>query len=91
LTEWIENLLAALVSLRFFGVKFDTTKRIFPQGHLPFAPRAFDRAPHLKYMVMHDMEEHYWKRDREEWVLCDQVEFYCALAAYSCSEEESFD
>jgi hypothetical protein len=83
LTEWIENLLAALVSLRAFGVALYAAERLFPQGHLPFTARAFSRAPHLEYMTIYDKEDHYWKRDRGECVPCDEAGFSYASAACS--------
>jgi hypothetical protein len=74
--EWIENLLAALVTLRAFGTDFQHRKPVdFTEGHIPFITRVSNRAPKLEYFTIFDGESHYWKRVRGEWVLSGDARF----------------
>jgi hypothetical protein len=75
--EWIENLLATLVTLRVFGTDFyyggpyDNTG-----GYLPFITQVSNRAPKLEYFAIFDGgRSHYGKLVRGEWVLCDEAGF----------------
>ena len=73
--EWIENLLATLVTLRVFGVHFQGRPVDFTEGHLPFITRVSNRAPKLEYFTIYDCKSHYWKQVRGEWVLSDDARF----------------
>jgi hypothetical protein len=72
-TEWIENLLANMVSLRVFGTDFHPD-RSYP-GYLPFIMKVSNRSPSLEYMAIFDGDFHYSKRVCGAWVLCDDSEF----------------
>jgi len=74
--EWIENLLATLVTLRVFGAHFQGGRPDdFIKGHLPFITRVSNRAPKLEYFTIYDGKSHYWKQVRGEWVLSDDARF----------------
>jgi hypothetical protein len=69
-SEWIENLLATLVTLRVFGTE---SRRDGPtEGYLPFITQVSNRAPQLEYFAILDVVGSYMKRVRGEWVHCDE-------------------
>ena len=81
-SEWIENLLATLVTLRVFGADFQYGNPYgsmggydHTAGYLPFITRVSNRAPKLEYFTIFDGESHYWKQVRGEWVLSDDERF----------------
>ena len=75
-SEWLENLLATLVTLRFFGTYPICSGRYYPtEGYLPFIRQVSNRAPKLEYFAIFDGKRHYGKLVRGEWVLCDKAEF----------------
>ena len=81
-SEWIENLLATLVTLREFGIDlnyggpydlmggYDHTR-----GYLLFITQVSNRAPKLEYFVIFNGKCHYKKLARGDWVLCDDARF----------------
>ena len=72
-SEWIENLLATLVTLRVFGTE---SRRDGPtEGYLPFITQVSNRAPQLEYFAICDGSSHYGKLVQGEWVLCDKARF----------------
>ena len=74
--EWIENLLATLVTLRVFGAHFNYRGRYDPVGgYLPFITQVSSRAPKLEYFAIFDGKIYYGKLVRGEWVLCDEAGF----------------
>jgi hypothetical protein len=73
-SEWIESLLATLVTLRVFGTNFDYSGRDHT-GYLPFITRVSNRAPKLEYFVIFNGKCHYKKLARGDWVLCDDARF----------------
>ena len=77
-TEWVKNLLAALVSLRVFKSEFhfDGENPAFSDGYLPYIKEICDPAPKLEYIGVFDYDRfHCGKRVSGEWVLCDEAEF----------------
>ena len=80
-SEWIENLLATLVTLRVFGTEFNYGGPCGPtgydrtKGYLPFIKQVSNRAPKLEYFAIFDGESHYWKQVRGQWVLSDEARF----------------
>ena len=61
-------MLAALVSLRTFGIKFDVDDDDCPiKDDLSFIQRVSDRAPHLKHFTL---DHRCYKRVGGEWVTC---------------------
>jgi hypothetical protein len=75
-SEWIESLLATLVTLRVFGTHFDHTVQYDPtEGYLPFIRQVSNRAPQLEYFAIFDGQSHYGKLVCGEWVLCDEARF----------------
>ena len=74
--EWIENLLATLVTLRVFGADFHYGRPYDFMGEYPeFIAQVSNRAPILEYFTIYDGEIHYWKQIRGEWVLTDEAGF----------------
>jgi hypothetical protein len=71
--EYIGSLLAALVSLRILAFKVYGQPSI--ESVLAFIAKASDRAPHLEYLAMLDINNRFWKRIGGEWVICDETEF----------------
>jgi hypothetical protein len=75
-SEWIENLLATLVTLRVFGTDFNYIGPCDPvRGYLPFITRVSNQAPQLEYFAICDGSSHYGKLVQGEWVLCDEARF----------------
>jgi hypothetical protein len=74
--EYIESLLAALVSLQVFEFSFpDIYEYENPiDDSLAFIAQVSDMAPHLKYFALPDVPE-YCKRVGGEWVFCDETEY----------------
>jgi hypothetical protein len=73
-TIWVENLLAALVSLRVFTLGFNFGGGRPPIAYLPYITKISDRAPQLEYIgVYHRNKSYYGKRVGGEWVLCDKA------------------
>jgi hypothetical protein len=75
-TIWVENLLAALVSLRVFtlGFNFDGNRPAI--GYLQYIMKISDRAPQLEYVAVHHHgNSYYMKRVGGEWDLCDKALF----------------
>ena len=72
-SEWIENLLATLVTLRVFGTV--SQYGVPAGGRLPFITQVSNRAPKLEYFAIFDGESHYWKQVRGQWVLSDEARF----------------
>jgi hypothetical protein len=75
--EWLETLLAALVSLRVFQVQSYGASRP-AEMYLPFVIDVSHRAHHLEYFAYHDNYQtiggnHCWKRVCGEWVICDEA------------------
>ena len=71
-SEWIENLLATLVTLRVFGTDFHYGGPYDPTGaYLPFIMQVSNRAPKLEYFAIFNGKSHYRKLVRGEWVLSD--------------------
>jgi hypothetical protein len=81
-SEWIENLLATLVTLQVFGTDFNYGGRYDPTGgYLPFITQVSNRAPKLEYFTIFDgSNHHYGKLVRGEWVLCDEASFLAVRA-----------
>jgi hypothetical protein len=77
-TEWIENLLSVLVSLRIFIAEFHYDRHYPEKGYLSFMMEISNRAPNLEYMAIFDSKFYYGRRVRGEWVLCDEAEFLSA-------------
>jgi hypothetical protein len=81
--EWLENLLAALISLRAFTFNVYLALYQAPpvlwgseQDHLLFVRKVADRAPHLEYFAVScDGNVYRWKRVKGEWVPCNRAEF----------------
>ena len=73
-TEWIENLLAALVSLRVFKTDYHSIERRPEKGYALFFTQVFNRAPNLEYITVSDGEFHGGKRIRGGWVVCEEAE-----------------
>jgi hypothetical protein len=81
-SEWIENLLATLVTLREFGTElnyggqydhmggYDHTK-----GYLPFITQVSNRAPKLEYFAILNGNSHHRKLVHGEWALIDETRF----------------
>jgi hypothetical protein len=82
-SEWIENLLATLVTLRVFGTDFnylvgrsDPMEEYEPTGmYLPFITQVSNRAPQLEYFAIFDGKSYHRKLSCGEWVLCDEERF----------------
>ena len=77
-SEWIENLLATLVTLQAFGTDFNFRYDLgydSTGGHLPFITQVSKRAPKLEYFTIFDGTSHYGKLVSGEWVLCDEARF----------------
>jgi diadenosine tetraphosphatase ApaH/serine/threonine PP2A family protein phosphatase len=75
-SEWIENLLATLVTLRVFGAYFNDGGPYYHTGrYLPFITQVSNRAPKLEHFTIFNGESHYWKQVRGEWVLSDDERF----------------
>jgi len=80
-SEWIENLLATLVTLRDFGTEFIYGGRYGPtgydrtRGYLPFITQVSNRAPKLESFAIFVDKPHYGKLVRGEWVLGDEAGF----------------
>jgi hypothetical protein len=72
-SEWIENLLATLVTLRVFGTV--SLYGVPAGGRLPFITQVSNRAPKLEYFSMYYGRGHYKKLVHGEWVLCDKAIF----------------
>ena len=71
--EYIESLLAVLVSLRIFEFEADTE---CPMGDgLAFITKVSDRAPRLEYFVILHTGYRYWRRVDGQWVIRDESEF----------------
>jgi hypothetical protein len=80
-SEWIESLLATLVTLRVFGTQFDDARWYDPtEGYLQFITQVSNRAPRLEYFSIFDGKSHYGKLVHGEWVLCDEERFSPARA-----------
>ena len=73
-TEWIENLLATLVSLQVFGIEYHPDHFCPTGGYLPFIKGVSNRAPNLEYMFILDDAHYGWKRVRGEWDICDEAQ-----------------
>ena len=69
--EYIVNLLAALVHLRIFELRFSRDHSI-KDGH-PFIMKVSDRVPHLEYFSMPPLD-HCYKRVGGKLVICDRTE-----------------
>jgi hypothetical protein len=67
-SEWIENLLATLVTLRVFGTHYGGRHE---PTYLPFITQVSNRAPNLEYFTIFDNKNHYGKLVHGEWVLSD--------------------
>ena len=71
--QYIVNLLAGLVHLRFFEF------RIYEEWPLKdvhqFITNVSDRVPHLEYFSMPPIDHHY-KRVGGQLVICDKMEHY---------------
>jgi hypothetical protein len=75
-TIWVENLLAALVSLQVFTAEFHFDGNRPAMGYLQYITKISDRAPQLEYIgVYHRNKSYYGKRVGGEWVLCDKESF----------------
>ena len=81
-SEWIENLLATLVTLRVFGTDFNYGGPYDSMGgydhtggYLPFITQVSHRAPKLEYFTISDGKSHYKKLARGDWVLSDEARF----------------
>jgi hypothetical protein len=75
--EYIINLLAAFVHLRIFAFEFEDDCPI--KDGYPFIVKAFDRAPHLEYILMFHLDL-YYQRVGGKLVVCDQME--CPLSIF---------
>jgi hypothetical protein len=81
-SEWIENLLATLVTVRVFGIDFrylggqyDSREYESTGRYLPFITQVSDRAPQLEYFAIFVGKSCYMKLGRGEWVLCEKARF----------------
>jgi hypothetical protein len=72
--EWLENSLAALVSLRFFRIRLLGFDIHSENDALRFITKSCSRAHKLEYFVIFDSEYYYWRRLRGEWVVCDEAD-----------------
>jgi hypothetical protein len=85
-SEWIENLLATLDTLRVFGTEFKYGGQYDPKGHdrtrgyLRFIKKVSNRAPKLEYFSISNGKGHYEKLAHGGWVLSDEARFPSALA-----------
>ena len=86
-SEWIENLLATLVTLRVFGTEFNYGGPYDPiggydraGGYLPFIKQVSNRAPKLEYFAIFDNKSHHGKLVRGEWVIGNEARFPPELA-----------
>jgi hypothetical protein len=75
-TIWVENLLAALVSLRVFTLGFNFGGGRPPIAYLPYITKISDRALQLEYVaVLYHGTSYYMKRVGGEWNFCDKASF----------------
>jgi hypothetical protein len=70
--EYIVNLLASLVHLRFFEFKI-YEEWLLKDVH-QFIMNVSDRVPHLEYISMLPLD-HYYKRVSGKLVICDGMEY----------------
>jgi hypothetical protein len=72
--EWIENLLATLVTVRVFGTDSHYGRRYDPTGaYLPFITQVSNRAPKLEYFAFFYGKSYYRKLFGGDWILCDEA------------------
>jgi hypothetical protein len=75
-TIWVENLLAALVSLRVFTTELPFYGNRPAMGYLQYITKISDRAPQLECVVVyHRNKSYYGKRFDGEWDLWDNASF----------------
>ena len=75
-TIWVENLLAALVSLRVFMAEFHFDGDRPAVGYLRYVEKLSDRAPQLEYIGAYRRNKSYYgKRVGGEWDICDKASF----------------